>query len=80
MKAVVYATTYCPYCTAAKNVLAKRNIPFDEIDLTHDPKLREEISAKAGGWKTVPMIFLDGKFIGGFDELSKLDATGMLKA
>ena len=45
MKAVVYATTYCPYCTAAKNVLAKRNIPFDEIDLTHDPKmLRNKMS------------------------------------
>ncbi len=74
MKSVqVYTTNYCPYCQKAKALLKTKSIPFEEIDLTENQKLREELQEKTG-WMTVPMIFIGGKFIGGFDDLSKLEA------
>ncbi len=75
----VYSTNYCPYCTRAKHLLKSKNIPFQEIDLTNDSELREKIS-KETGHQTVPMIFIDGKFIGGFDNLNALAQKGELDA
>lgn len=67
---IVYTTDYCPYCRRAKNLLTKKNIPFQEIDLTRDDTKRKELEAKTG-WMTVPMIFIGDKFIGGSDELER---------
>lgn len=75
----IYSTNYCPYCRRAKDLLAKRNIPFTEVDLTHDAAKRQELEAKTG-WMSVPMIFIGEKFIGGSDDLYELDRTGKLKA
>ena len=75
---IVYSTDYCPYCTKATNLLDMDGIEYEEIDITNDPKLREEVMLMAGGRKTVPQIFLrkspnstdDMIHIGGFDDLS----------
>lgn len=75
----VYSTNYCPFCTRAKQLLKSKNIPFQEIDLTNQSDLREKIS-KETGWQTVPMIFIDGKLIGGFDDLNALNQNGKLDA
>ena len=68
----IYTTNYCPYCTAAKKLLAAKNVSFDEINVENNPEKRAWL-VKTTGQRTVPQIFIDGKSIGGFSELSALD-------
>lgn len=75
---IVYTTNYCPYCIKAKQILLKKNVEFTEIDLTNDDAGRIELVEKSGGRKTVPQVFIDGKHIGGCDDLYELDAKGEL--
>jgi glutaredoxin 3 len=79
-KVEVYTTTYCPFCTRAKNLLKSKGVAFDEIDVTDDDALREKMIELSGGRRTVPEIFINGKIVGGFDELKALDAAGKLDA
>ena len=74
---VIYTTHYCPYCTAAKALLRSKKVQFEEIDVTHDVEKRAEMERLSQRW-TVPQIFIDGKPIGGFDDMSRLDLNGML--
>jgi glutaredoxin 3 len=74
----VYSTQYCPFCVRAKALLKNKGIEFREIDVTHDPAGREKMVELAGGRRTVPEIFINGKIIGGFDELRALDLAGKL--
>jgi glutaredoxin 3 len=74
---VIYTTTYCPYCTAAKALLRSKNVQFHEIDVTDDPARRTEME-KLSRRRTVPQIFIDGKPIGGYDDARRLDAKGEL--
>jgi len=73
----IYTTTYCGYCNAAKALLAKRGIPYEEIDVTHDDGKRVWLVG-ATGQRTVPQIFIKGESIGGYTELAKLDGSGEL--
>jgi glutaredoxin 3 len=68
----IYTTPWCPYCYAAKRLLAERGIPFEETDVSGEPALRAEIGRRSGR-PTVPQIFIDGEAIGGYDELRALD-------
>jgi glutaredoxin 3 len=74
----VYTTTICPYCFSAKSLLKKRSIPFEEIDVSRDDEKRRWL-VEATGQRTVPQIFIDGKPIGGSDELHGLDKSGELE-
>ena len=74
---VIYTTHYCPYCTAAKALLRSKKVQFEEIDVTHDVEKRAEMERLSQRW-TVPQIFIDGKPIGGFDDMNRLDLNGML--
>jgi glutaredoxin 3 len=74
----LYTTTFCAYCTRAKWLLQKRNIPFEEIDVTHDPAQRAWLVQATGGRRTVPQIFIGDEAIGGSDELHALDRRGEL--
>ena len=74
----VYTTTYCPYCTQAKRLLTSKNLEFEAIDLTNDNELRAKLSADNNGYRTVPMIFIGKKFIGGYQELHQLSTSGEL--
>jgi glutaredoxin 3 len=76
----VYTTVVCAYCAAAKRLLAQRGLPYLEIDLTSDQELRMKLSRENGGYRTVPMIFIGDRFIGGFDDLNALDKKGELMA
>jgi len=78
VKVIVYSKDYCPYCVKAKNLLAKKGVAFDEIDITHDPIKQEEMLAKAEGRRTVPQIFINDTPIGGYDDLHALDTAGKL--
>lgn len=73
----IYTTHYCPHCLRAKELLRRKGIPFKEIDITDDPKKREEAEARYG-WMTVPIIVIGDICIGGADELARLERNGEL--
>lgn len=74
----VYTTNYCSYCVSAKRLLEKAGLTFEEIRLDDKPELRQKLSQENAGYRTVPMIFIDGTFIGGFNELAALQRDGKL--
>ena len=78
VKVEVYTTTYCPFCTRAKSLLKSKGVSFDEIDVTEDDALRQKMIELSGGRRTVPEIFIDGKIVGGYEELKALDVAGQL--
>ncbi len=73
----VYVTGYCPYCTRAKSLLDRRGIPYETIDVSGDDAKRRWL-AEVTGQRTVPQIFIDGKSVGGCDDLHDLDRAGEL--
>ena len=75
----MYTTRWCGYCVRAKTLLESRGIPFEEISLDDDPGFRRRLMDLTGGW-TVPQILIDGKPIGGYAELRRLDVSGQLDA
>ena len=75
---VIYTTSLCGFCHAAKRLLTQKGAPFDEIDVTFDPTRRKEMRELAGGRTSVPQIFIDGRHIGGCDDLYALDREGGL--
>jgi glutaredoxin 3 len=77
-KVEVYSTSYCPYCFRAKALLRSKGVEFEEIDVTDDAELRAKMVELSGGRWTVPEIFINGKIIGGCDELYTLEYAGEL--
>lgn len=75
---IVYSKSWCPYCQAAKALLARKGARFTEIDLTRDPDGQRAMTKRANGASTVPQIFIGGRHIGGSDDLHALDAAGGL--
>jgi len=69
----IYTTPTCPYCIAAKSLLRRKGISYEETDVSRDPQLRAAMTQRAGGRRTVPQIFVDGRHIGGCDDLHALD-------
>lgn len=78
MTVQMYTTTWCGYCVRAKALLDARDIPYEEIRLDDDdPAFRQKLFDLTGGW-TVPQILIDGRPIGGYTELWRLDRDGLL--
>jgi len=73
----VYVTTYCPYCVRAKGLLNRKKVAFTEINVDDDPAKRAWL-VEATGQRTVPQIFIDGKSVGGSDDLHDLERRGEL--
>ena len=73
----MYTTRWCAYCVRAKTLLQSKGVEFEEISLDDDPTFRQRLHDLTGGW-TVPQILIDGKPIGGYTELWRLDRTGQL--
>ena len=74
---VMYASPYCGYSMAAKRLLRTKGVEFTEIDVLFDPERRQEMVERSAR-HTVPQIFIGGRHVGGFDELSELDRLGEL--
>jgi glutaredoxin 3 len=74
---IVYTTEPCGYCRTAKALLQRRGIPFEEINLAKDANGRAELVALTG-MMTFPQVIIDGKPIGGFQELAAADRQGRL--
>src|ERR1700722_19214521 len=75
---ILYTTEYCSRCTSAKALLARREIGYEEINLAKDPDGRAKLS-ELTGMVTFPQIVIDGKTLGGFDELLAADRAGRLR-
>jgi glutaredoxin 3 len=73
----VYSTRSCGYCVRAKALLDSRGIEYEEVSLDDDPAFRQKLFDLTGGW-TVPQILVDGRPIGGYTELWRLDRDGRL--
>ncbi|AKH87667.1 glutaredoxin 3 [Edwardsiella tarda] len=76
-KIEIYTKATCPFCLRAKALLTAKGAGFDEIAIDAHPEKREEMIARSGR-TTVPQIFIDGRHIGGCDDLHALDARGEL--
>lgn len=74
----IYTTLVCPYCNAAKDLFKNLEVPYEEIRLDQDPDLWERLTRENNGWRTVPMIFVGDRFLGGFTDVSKLHSAGGL--
>lgn len=75
----IYTKSWCPYCSAAKNLLTEKGVDFTEIDIEKTPEARAEMIQKANGRTTVPQIFIGEKHVGGCDDLYALDDRGQLE-
>ena len=75
---VLYTKPGCPYCHAAIALLDRKGQAYTEIVASNDPARKAEMVEKAGGRATFPQIFIDGKHIGGSDDLHALDRKGAL--
>lgn len=76
-KVIMYSASWCPYCARAKELLERKGIAPDEIDVDARPEAREEMMARSGR-RTVPQIFIGETHVGGCDDLYDLDARGGL--
>lgn len=76
----VYMKPTCGFCHAAMRLLDAKQAGFTKIDILAQPELRSTMIQRANGRSTVPQIFIDGHHIGGYDDLSALNAAGKLDA
>ena len=74
----MYTTRWCGYCVRAKALLDGKGLDYEEINLDDDASFRQKLLELTGGW-TVPQILLDGRPIGGYTELWRLDKSGELE-
>ena len=76
---LLYTTPFCGFCLAAKRLLTKKDLEFEEIDVSFNDAMRAEMTARTGGAQTVPQIFVHDRHLGGYVELEVLALTGELE-
>lgn len=74
----IYTTPFCGFCHAAKRLLTSKKISFEETDVSRDPALRQAMTQRANGRRTVPQIFVGDTHVGGYDELAAMEQAGGL--
>ena len=74
----VYSGPMCNFCDAAKRLLSRNNLNYNEIDISTKECLRDEMTKRANGRRTIPQIFFDDYHVGGYQELRELEKTGKL--
>lgn len=77
-KVEIYTKAFCPFCARAMKLLRAKQAQIEEYDITMGGPRRAEMLERANGGITVPQIFIDGRHIGGSDELVALDDAGGL--
>ncbi len=77
-KVEIYTKAFCPYCARAMHLLDSKGVSPEEIDITLGGPQRTEMIERANGRTTVPQVFIDGRHIGGSDDLAALDRAGKL--
>lgn len=79
MQIKIYTKNYCSYCYAAKNLLVKRGLSFEEVGLAGNLAAEQEMRDLTGR-TTVPQILINGTPVGGYTDLVELDRKGKLQA
>jgi glutaredoxin 3 len=74
----IYTKPYCPFCIRAVELLETKGVAFDEVEAAFDPDKRQEMIQRSGGRATFPQIFIDGRHIGGCDDIMALERAGEL--
>ena len=74
----IYTTTYCGFCVRAKDLLKRKGVDFQELDVTGDDAMRAKLVEMSGGQRTVPQIFIGDTHVGGYTDLARLDSEGRL--
>ena len=69
----------CNYCEAAKRLLTRNNVKYNEINIATVNGAMEEMIKKANGKRTIPQIFFDDQHIGGYDETRALEKENKLQ-
>jgi glutaredoxin 3 len=77
-KVLMYCTAACPFCQAAERLLLEKGAAIEKVRVDLEPGRRAEMTHKAGGRRTVPQIWIDGRHVGGCDDLYELERRGEL--
>jgi glutaredoxin 3 len=76
----MYTKMTCPYCIRAKMLLKQKGVQIDEIAVDFGGEKKQEMIQRANGRRTVPQIFINGRHVGGCDDLFELERAGDLDA
>lgn len=74
----IYTKFGCPYCARAKALLGEKGADYEEFEINSIPGKRDEMLQRSNGRHTVPQIFIDGRHVGGSDDLAELERAGRL--
>ena len=77
-KVEIYTWRFCPFCLRAKALLNEKGVEFREYAIDGDDNARTKMSERADGRRSLPQIFINGKGIGGCDELYELERNNEL--
>tara|TARA_B100001248_G_scaffold249857_1_gene223375 strand:- start:105 stop:359 length:255 start_codon:yes stop_codon:yes gene_type:complete len=77
-KITIYTGPVCNYCDAAKRLLKRNNLEFNEIDISSGPEVLNEMINKTNGKRTIPQIFFDNEHVGGYVEIRELEKNKKL--
>jgi len=77
-KVEIYTKWGCPYCVAAKSLLDKKGVAYEEYDVTMGGPKKAEMLERVPGARTVPQVLVGNRALGGFDDINALDSRGEL--
>lgn len=77
-KVEIYTKSTCGFCSRAKRLLDMKRVAYEEFDVDFGGPKKAEMVDRAGGRSTVPQIFIDGRHVGGCDDLMRLEQQGKL--
>tara|TARA_B100001093_G_C26232325_1_gene760763 strand:- start:271 stop:525 length:255 start_codon:yes stop_codon:yes gene_type:complete len=78
-KITIYTGPMCNYCDAAKRLLTRNNVTYNEINIATAEGAMDEMIKRANGKRTIPQIFFDEQHIGGYDEVRALEKENKLQ-
>jgi glutaredoxin 3 len=76
----IYTKSWCPYCHSALELLNKKGVTYDQIDVSAGGEAQAAMAVKANGRSSVPQIFIGATHVGGCDDLYALESAGKLDA
>jgi glutaredoxin 3 len=79
-KVEMYSKVFCPFCIRAKALLESKGVKIIDIPAANDKVKRAEMNQRSNGRNTFPQVFINGKHIGGSDDLAALERSGKLDA
>ncbi|MCS5592828.1 MAG: glutaredoxin 3 [Gammaproteobacteria bacterium] len=79
MQNIMYTSDYCPFCRAAYQLLDEKGVVYKKISVDANPSIWKEIHQKTGR-STVPQIYINGQYVGGYDDLSAAERSGELSS